>query len=99
VLKEIRKCRLSIEEQAKVQVAMDRVAEGRAQPKDVKTLRDGVLEVRVRVGQRQLRLLYAEVSDGPILLALHFFQKQRQVETRHIDLASGRLRDWEARPG
>jgi phage-related protein len=55
--------------------------------------------VRVRVGQRQLRLLYAEVSDGPILLALHFFQKQRQVETRHIDLASGRLRDWEARPG
>lgn len=97
VRKEIEKCRLTIAEQAKIQVAMDRVAERRAQPKDVKSLRGGILEVRVRVGERQLRLLYAEVDDRALLLALRFFQKQRQVEDRHIDVAADRLKDWRGR--
>ncbi|WP_329106452.1 type II toxin-antitoxin system RelE/ParE family toxin [Micromonospora sp. NBC_01699] len=81
---------------AKVQTAMDRVAEGRAQPSDVKALRGGVLEVRVSVARRRLRLIYAETEGGLVLLALHFFQKQRQVEARHIDIAIDRLREFRA---
>lgn len=95
--KEIEKHRLSRTELAKLQVIMDRVAEGRTRPGDVKALRDGVLEVRVRVANRQIRLAYAEVGGGLVLLALHFFQKQRQVEGRHIDVAVERLKDWESR--
>lgn len=97
VQKEIEKCRLSINEQAKVQAIMDRVAQGMARPGDVKELRSGVREVRVRSGKRQLRVLYAELGDRAVLLALHVFQKQRPVEARHIDLAVDRLRDWRAR--
>jgi phage-related protein len=97
VHKEIEKCGLTVTEMAKVQTAMNRVAEGRAQPGDVKTLRGGVLEVRVSVAQRRLRLIYAESQGGLVLLALHFFQKQRQVETRHIDVAVDRLRDFRSR--
>ncbi|GAA2491526.1 hypothetical protein Ahu01nite_028630 [Winogradskya humida] len=97
VHKELDKHKLNAMELAKLQTIMDRIAEGRAQPKDVKSLRDGVLEVRVRVGKRQLRMTYAEGGDGLILLALHFFQKQRQVEATHIDLAVSRLEDWRSR--
>lgn len=95
VRKEIEKCSLTLVEQAKVQAIMDRVAEGRARPLDVRQLRDGVREVRVRVAQRRLRLLFAQAGD--VLLALHFFAKQQQIEARHIDLAAERLREWRAR--
>jgi phage-related protein len=97
VNREIRKCELNRAELAKLYTVMQRVADGRTTTGDVKALRDGVLEVRVVVANRQLRLCYAEVGEGLILLALHFFQKQRQVEDRHIDLAVSRLRDWRKR--
>lgn len=97
IRKEIEKHRLNRAELAKLQVIMNRVAEGRARAGDVKALRDGVLEVRVQVANRQIRLAYAEVDDGLVLLALHFFHKQRQVEARLIDTAVDRLKDWQSR--
>lgn len=97
VSKEIEKCALTRTDLAKLQTIMDRVAEGRTRQGDVKPLRDGVLEVRVVTAGRHLRLAFAEVGNGLILLALHFFQKQRQVEARHIDLAVARLKDWKSR--
>ncbi|MFI0794855.1 type II toxin-antitoxin system RelE/ParE family toxin [Micromonospora rubida] len=97
VRREILKSRLTTAEAAKLQTIMDRVAEGESRPGDVKSLRDGVLEVRVRVGQRCLRLAYGECEGGLILLALHFFQKQRQNESRHVEVAVDRFRDWKSR--
>jgi putative component of toxin-antitoxin plasmid stabilization module len=97
VEKEIKKHKLTTVELTKLQVVMDRVAEGRTRSGDVKPLRDGVLEVRVHVANRELRLAFAEVGGGLILLALRFFRKQRQVEARHIDVAAERLRDWQSR--
>jgi phage-related protein len=97
VKKEIKKHGLTTDEATKLQVVMDRVREGRTRSGDVKSLRDGVLEVRVRVANRELRLAYGDVGDGLILLALRFFRKQRQVEAGHIDVAAERLKDWRAR--
>lgn len=97
VRREILKARLTKAETAKLQTIMDRVAEGRTRPGDVKPLRDGVLEVRIRVGERQLRLAYGEGASNLVLLALHFFQKQRQNESRHVDIAVDRFRDWKSR--
>ncbi|RZT82053.1 putative component of toxin-antitoxin plasmid stabilization module [Micromonospora violae] len=97
--KEILKSRLTKAEAAKVQAIMDRVAEGRTRPGDVKPLRDGVLEVRIRVGDRRLRLAFAEGTDSLVLLALHFFQKQQQNESRHVEVAVDRFRDWKSRHG
>ncbi|MDG4815904.1 MULTISPECIES: type II toxin-antitoxin system RelE/ParE family toxin [unclassified Micromonospora] len=99
VQKAIGKYRLTTAELARLYVVMDRVAEGRTRPGDVKALRDGVLEVRVRIGGRNFRLAYAELGDGLVLLGLHFFHKQRQVEDRHIDTAAARLKDWLSRHG
>ncbi|MEV0327929.1 type II toxin-antitoxin system RelE/ParE family toxin [Micromonospora echinospora] len=73
------------------------MAEGRSRPGDVKALRDGVLEVRVRIGNRNFRLAYADLGDDLVLLGLHFFHKQRQVEDRHVAIAVERLKDWRDR--
>ena len=99
VRKEIKKLSLTVAEQAKVQAIMDRVAEGRTRPQDVRQLRDGVREVRVRVANRRLRLLFADAGDGEVLLALHLFAKQQQIEARHIEVAVDRLREWRTREG
>lgn len=99
VQKAIAKYHLNAAELARLQVVMDRVAEGRTRPGDVKALRDGVLEVRAKIGSRHFRLAYAELDGGLVLLGLHFFHKQRQVEDRHINTAADRLKDWLARDG
>jgi len=77
---------------------MERLAQGRTLRGDVKPLRDGVFELRARVGRRSFRLAYAEVDDGLVLLALHFFFfKKSQVAPHDVKLAVDRLRDWRSR--
>lgn len=94
---ELRAAKLSKHEVAKLEHLMERLAEGRTLRGDVKPLRDGVCELRGRVGQRSFRLAYAEVDDGLVLLAVHFFFKKSQVATRDVALAVDRLRDWRSR--
>ncbi|MGH3928724.1 MAG: type II toxin-antitoxin system RelE/ParE family toxin, partial [Pseudonocardiaceae bacterium] len=94
---ELRDAKLSAYEVAKLQLLMERLAEGQPMPQDGKALRDGVCELRAKVGQRSFRLAYAEVDDGLVLLALHFFFKKSQVARHDIDLAVDRLKDWRAR--
>ncbi len=76
---------------------MERLGQGRTLRGDVKPLRDGVFELRARVGRRSFRLAYAEVDDGLVLLALHFFVKKSQVAPHDVKLAVDRLRDWRSR--
>ncbi len=94
---ELRDAKLSKFEVAKLQLLMERLAQGRTMPQDVKALREGVRELRAKVGQRSFRLAYAEVDGGLVLLALHFFFKKSQVARCDIDLAVDRLKDWRAR--
>ena len=96
VKKEIEAARLSKGELGRLGELMDRVAEGRTLPKDVKDLHNGVLEFKLNLRQRSYRLLYAEVDNGLILLALHFFSKKTQVDRKAVDLAVERLRQWRA---
>lgn len=94
---ELRDAKLSKYEVAKLQLLMERLAEGRTMPGDVKALREGVCELRAKVGQRSFRLAYAEIDGELVLLALHFFFKKSQVARRDIDLAVDRLKDWRTR--
>ncbi|MEU0512567.1 type II toxin-antitoxin system RelE/ParE family toxin [Amycolatopsis sp. NPDC006125] len=96
VEKDIRRANLAHHELGRMQEIMDRVAEGRALPKEVKYLRDGVFEFKLNLSQRTYRLLYAEVDGNLVLLALHFFAKKKQVDKKAIDVAVERLRNWQA---
>lgn len=98
VQKAISKYGLAKDDLARLQNVMDRVAEGRTRSGDVKALRDGVSEVRVRIGKRHIRLAYAEIDSGFVLLALHLFHKQRDSEERHVGIAAERLKEWLSRP-
>lgn len=94
---ELRDAKPSKHEVAKLELLMERLAQGRTLRGDVKPLRDGVFELRARVGRRSFRLAYAEVDDGLVLLALHFFFKKSQVAPHDVKLAVDRLRDWRSR--
>lgn len=94
VQRAINKYDFTAAELARLQVVLDRVAEGRTRPGDVKRLRDGVLEVRVRIGGRHFRLAYAELDGGLVLLGLHLFHKQKGIELRQVAVAVDRLEDW-----
>lgn len=98
VAKAIKKYDLTRTDLARLQVVMDRIADGRTRSGDVKALRNGVLEVRVRIGHRNFRLAFAELDGGLVLLGLHLFHKQRSAEPRHVAIAVDRLKDWLNRP-
>lgn len=94
VTKDIQRAKLKLHELGRLQEVMDRVAEGRALPKEVKYLRDDVYEFKLNLAQRSYRLLFAEVDGGLVLLALHFFSKKKQVDRDAVELAVDRLRRW-----
>lgn len=64
---------------------------------DFKHLRDGVWELRVDGHNRTFRLFYGEPDGVPVLLALHFIVKKRQVDHIAVDRAVRRLREWNRR--
>jgi hypothetical protein len=98
VEKELRKLKLTKWEAGRLDEAMKRLAEGRGRPGiDFKPLRDGVSECLVDGHNRTFRLFYADLSPRPVLLALHFISKKRQVARTAIDLAVDRLREWSSR--
>lgn len=95
VRKDIRKAGLTAWEAGRVQEMMDRVARGSARLRlDFKPLRDGVSEILVDGHNRTFRLMYAEVDDGLVLLALHFISKKKQNDRQAVELAVQRLRAW-----
>lgn len=98
VERELRKVRLTGWEAGRLDDTMKRIAEGAGRPGiDFKPLRDGVLECLVDGQRRTFRLFYAELADRPVLLALHFISKKKQVDRDAIDLAVTRLKDWAGR--
>ena len=98
VVKEMQKLKLNAWEAARLDDVLDRVAAGRTLPKDVKALRDGVLEFKLAGHRRTFRMLFAEVDGGLVLLGLHFFAKKTQNARENVDLAADRLKDWRKRP-
>lgn len=96
--KDMQKLRLTGWEVARLNVVMDRVADGRALPGEVKALRDGVLEFKLDGQRRTFRMLFAEVDGGLLLLGLHFFAKKTQNARTDVDLAVQRLQSWHNRP-
>lgn len=64
-----------------------------------KHLRDAIFEVKVALGNKQYRVLYATVGErGATLLALEAFTKKTQkTPPATITLAETRLRDWLSR--
>jgi phage-related protein len=99
VLKEIGGARLGLAAEARLQALLDRIAEGRALPGDVKPLRAEIVEARLDVAARTFRLLFARLPDRRVLLALSFFRKQTRKTPQHeIERAMHRLREWQPRP-
>lgn len=94
VIKDMQKLGLTRWEAARVEAALNRVAAGRALPKEVKILRDGVSEVKINCSSRTFRMLFAELDGNVLLLGLHFFAKKTQNAHTDVDLAAQRLRDW-----
>lgn len=96
VERELVDLKLSLQLASKLAEAMRRVAERQTRSGDVHTLAGGVLEVRVRAAERQIRLLFAYLDDGPpVALALHAFAKKtRKVDPRLIRLAAQRRDLW-----
>lgn len=96
VIKEIKKCGLTRTEAARLEELLDRYSEGRTLPNDCKYLRDGVSELRLSGDRRIFRLYFADLGDGPVLLALHFAAKKKQLDKPAVDLAVERLRAWQS---
>ncbi|MGW3299187.1 type II toxin-antitoxin system RelE/ParE family toxin [Streptomyces rubiginosohelvolus] len=98
VQRELKKCKLTTEEQAKLKVLMQRVIDNKTLPGDVKSLGGDLLEVRLDGDHRIFRLVYSEVSGGLLLLGLMFFQKKTQATPLTVKRsATRRLKDWRKR--
>ncbi|MEV7777416.1 type II toxin-antitoxin system RelE/ParE family toxin [Kitasatospora sp. NPDC088351] len=98
VNKELEKAGLARYELTKLAVLMDRVKARQTLPGDVKNVGHDLLEVRLTGNRRIFRLLYAEETDGLVLLALSFFQKtSRKAPPNELDTAERRLKEWRNR--
>lgn len=98
VQKELDKCRLTNAELVKLRTLMARVQRRATLPGDVKSLGEGLLEVRLDGNRRIFRLIYAEEHGGLVLLGLTFFQKKTQSTPSSAKrAASKRLKDWRKR--
>lgn len=63
----------------------------------VKSLSDGLMELRVPIGHGQYRVFYFFASSEFIVL-LHAFQKKSQkAPLKELDLAYKRMKDWKRR--
>lgn len=94
VLRELRKMKLIPNEVARMAAVMDRFAKDEAQPKDHKELRDGVEELRISGDRRTIRLYFAKVDEGLVLLCLHVHFKKKDLDRDAVDLAADRLSSY-----
>lgn len=94
--KELQKLKLDAQSARKVERCIERVVERKTRKRDVKPLRNGILEIRVEISDgKTLRILYSEVADNSLVLALHvFLKKTRKCPEEKIDLAEKRLKEW-----
>lgn len=96
---EIKAAKLNETERAKLKALMDMQANGELEYPTVKPLTDaeGLQEIRIKVGRRSFRLVFADLPDGLVLLAVHFFEKKANVAQRDIKLAVSRYKEWRSR--
>lgn len=95
----IKAARLNKTEQTKLRALMQMQARGELEFPTVKHLTDaeGLWEIRMRVDRRSFRLVFADVGDGLVLLAVHFFEKKTNLAQRDIELAVRRYKEWRSR--
>lgn len=80
---------------ARLRDLLERIAERRTLPRDVKHLEGGLLEARLTHDRSEYRLLYSEVQGKRVLLGLRAFQKKTQkTPDRHLDVARDRLAEF-----
>lgn len=92
VLKEFK--RLPQQARAALQLVMVKFSEGRARVgRDFKRLRDGICEIRVRLGSNPYRVLFALDGRQPVALTA-FHKKDQETSNSDIDLALQRWRSW-----
>lgn len=100
IAKEIKGCRLSDYELARLAALLERVASGRARSgADIKYLKgEGLWEVRFLADKRTFRLLYSPEGPGTlVLVALVFVPKKSQRLPKSVfDTARHRLESWRA---
>ncbi len=87
-------------QQAVVADAMDRYIRSAHLPKEVRSLRNGIFELRVRAECCAIRLHFANTSDssGRVALALLVVNKKtQQARNQDIEKSLKRLSDWEER--
>lgn len=95
VKKERDRLRLTRPDLARVAQAMHDYKTGKAVPgKDVKPLRDGVLELLVSTGGLAIRLYFARIEEDAIILGLHIQSKKKDNDRRAVDLAASRLKKY-----
>lgn len=94
--RELRKLGLQTTELAKVAVVMDRFAKGKAMANDHKVLRDGVEELRIDGHRRIVRLYFARIGGGLVLLCLHVQIKKKDLDRDAVSLAVTRLAKYKA---
>ncbi|MBB6120942.1 type II toxin-antitoxin system RelE/ParE family toxin [Nocardiopsis algeriensis] len=99
VRKEIARLGLGPHEQQKLKRVMGEKGRGRDLGAADKPLSgyQGMRELVVRCGDRSFRLVYANVSGGLVLLALHFFVKKSRTAHHDLEVAWARLKDWHRR--
>lgn len=77
---------------------MLREAGSRLGPPIVKSLRDGILELRVSESGNQYRILFFFQPGKRAVLAHAFLKKQNKVPNKEIEKALKRKRSFEANP-
>lgn len=92
VLKEITDLKMSSTAIAKLEQAMVRVSEGTTSTGDVKSVRNGILELRIQADKRWYRMLFARLDANRVAL-LVIVKKTNRLEKKSIELAENRLRE------
>lgn len=96
MIEEVKRLKLSRTDALRLDELTIRVAENRALPKDVKHLRNHIYEMRLRVPRGAVRVLYARIEGGVVILCLRaFLKKTPKTPPEEIDRAEKRLRKWQ----
>lgn len=93
-IKELRGLGLSVNEAARLDAVMKRVARGTALPRETKPLREGVSEIKFSGQHREIRVYFAELAGENVLLGLHCQVKKKDRDRNAVDKAAERLRKY-----
>lgn len=66
--------------------------------RDFKRLRDGIFEIRIKLGTNPYRVLFFMDGDQPVAVRC-FHKKDQKVSASDIDVAIQRRRTWESVSG